>query len=95
LRVSSYIRWPDWHAQSAEEFKASLTDVEIKLCDHLTPVEITGEHGRKVPVLLTPEIKACIDALNEYRGSVDINPNTNFLRVATETFIVSANLLLS
>ena len=86
LHVSSYISWPDWHALGAEEFKASLTNVEIKLSDCLTLVKITGKHGRELPVLLMPEMKACIDTFNEYRGAVGIKPTTHlFLIMATET----------
>jgi len=79
LRVSNYVSRPNWHAHGAEEFKASLSDVETKLCDRLTLVEIVGKRGRKVPVLLTVDLKNCIDTLNECRGSAGINPSNPFV----------------
>ena len=42
-------------------------------------VEIKGKRGRKVPVLLTPEVLKAIDILIEHRDKVEINPANPFV----------------
>ena len=41
-------------------------------------VEIRGKRGRKVPVLLTPEMKTAMDVLVDKRKEVNINPKNPF-----------------
>ena len=42
-------------------------------------VEIQGKKGRKVPVLLTKEMKEAMELLVEKRGEVNINPYNPYL----------------
>ena len=41
-------------------------------------VEIEGKRGRKVPVLLTPDIKGAMDILVKKRQEANINTNNKF-----------------
>ncbi|KAL0973531.1 hypothetical protein UPYG_G00205510 [Umbra pygmaea] len=45
-----------------KDVAVGLTKFEQKLCDHFTRVEIRGKRGRKVAVLLSPDM---VDALNQ------------------------------
>ena len=42
-------------------------------------VEIKGKRGRKVPLLLTEEVKQAMDVLVETRSEVGINPENPYL----------------
>jgi len=46
-------------------------------------VEIKGKRGRKVPILLTKEVKEAIDVLVKRRSEVGINPENPYLFAAT------------
>ena len=42
-------------------------------------VEIRGKKGRKVPLVLTLEVKKAIDALNKHREAVGIHPDNPYV----------------
>lgn len=46
-------------------------------------VEIKGKRGRKVPILLTKDVKKAIDVLVEKRSEVGVNPDNPYLFAAT------------
>lgn len=46
-------------------------------------VEIKRKRGRKVPILLTKEVKKAIEVLVEKRSEVGINPENHYLFAAT------------
>lgn len=46
-------------------------------------VEIKGKRGRKVPLLLTEEVKQAMDVLVETRSEVGINPENPYLFATT------------
>ncbi|XP_043982140.1 uncharacterized protein LOC122836583 isoform X1 [Gambusia affinis] len=46
-----------------DDLKEALSDLEKKLCEHFRRIEIRGKRGRKVPVLLTPEMQQSLDML--------------------------------
>lgn len=46
-------------------------------------VEIKRNRGRKVPILLTKEVKKAIEVLVEKRSEVGINPENHYLFAAT------------
>lgn len=46
-----------------DDLKEALSDLEKKLCEHFRRLEIRGKRGRKVPVLLTPEMQLSLDML--------------------------------
>ncbi|KAG1925842.1 hypothetical protein F2P79_025262 [Pimephales promelas] len=46
-----------------EDVNEALSDLEKKLCQHFSRIEIRGKRGRKVPVLLTPMMKQGLDLL--------------------------------
>lgn len=79
MHLSSYISRPNWRAPSTEEFKANLSGIERKLCDRLLLVEIIGKRGRKVPVLITPELQSSIDLLVKYRSAAGIHPENPYM----------------
>lgn len=79
MHLSTYVSRPDWRAPRTEEFKAALSGIERKLCDRLILVEIIGKRGRKVPVLITPELQTSIDTLIKYRSAAGISPDNPFM----------------
>jgi hypothetical protein len=68
-----------------EEFKATLTSIERKLCDRLILEDIIGKRGRKVPVLITPELQTSIDTLIKHRSAAGIQITHLCLHVASAT----------
>ncbi|KAG9275033.1 hypothetical protein AMEX_G9507, partial [Astyanax mexicanus] len=46
-----------------DDVNVALSDLEKKLCQHFKRIEIRGKRGRKVPVLLTPEMQQSLDLL--------------------------------
>ena len=49
------------------ELFQSLTPIEQKLMQNLHLVEVFGKRGRKVPILITPDVKESIDMLLQKR----------------------------
>ncbi|KAK3747906.1 hypothetical protein QZH41_010209 [Actinostola sp. cb2023] len=74
--VKAYLERPDWGKVNCEAILASLTNFEKELSKKLDMVETRGKRGRKVPVLLTPNIKNGIDLLIAKRKEVGI-PDDN------------------
>ncbi|XP_023821816.1 uncharacterized protein LOC110013576 isoform X1 [Oryzias latipes] len=64
-------------SQSHPDLELALTDLEKKLCNHFQRIEIRGKRGRKVPILLTPEVVTSMEILVKTRfkcGVPDDNP---------------------
>ncbi|XP_068690650.1 uncharacterized protein [Montipora foliosa] len=57
----SYLHRPVWKQVNNPEIMASLSGFERELSRRLDMVEIRGKRDRKVPVILTPEVKNSID----------------------------------
>ncbi|XP_076860752.1 uncharacterized protein LOC143518327 [Brachyhypopomus gauderio] len=53
--------------QLQQDIALGLSEFEKKLCSHFERVEIRGKRGRKVPVLLTPDMVSSLDALIRMR----------------------------
>ncbi|XP_048851872.1 uncharacterized protein LOC125720457 isoform X2 [Brienomyrus brachyistius] len=64
-----------------EDIALALTELERKLCHHFTWVEIKGKRGRKVPVLLTPEMQRSLELLKEKREVCGV-PSANIYMFA-------------
>ncbi|KAG5863669.1 hypothetical protein JTB14_002736 [Gonioctena quinquepunctata] len=71
--MSHYITRPLWEKDNTEEIKMSMSLVEKKLAENLVTVEIEGKRGKKVPVILTPPVKAPIDVLIRHRDECGIS----------------------
>lgn len=50
----------------------SLSKFELTLCEKLVRFEVEGKRGRKVPVILTPDIKRGVDLIVQTRTSVGV-----------------------
>lgn len=50
----------------------SLSKFELALCDKLLLFEVEGKRGRKVPVILTPDVKKGVDLIVKTRNSVGV-----------------------
>ncbi|XP_077121903.1 uncharacterized protein LOC143784261 isoform X2 [Ranitomeya variabilis] len=50
-----------------DDVALALSDLEKKLCQHFTRIEIRGKRGRKVPILLTPAVQNAMTLLVEKR----------------------------
>ena len=57
----------------------SLTPVEQKLVQNMHLVEVFGKRGRKVPVLITPDVKEAIDMLIDKRQECHILEQNPFV----------------
>ena len=76
LQVSQYLERPKWQASCNAEISSSLKPVERELLRRMDMVQIPGKRLNNVPILLTPDVKAAMDALLKTRTSVGI-PTTN------------------
>ncbi|XP_029007539.1 uncharacterized protein LOC114856073 isoform X2 [Betta splendens] len=59
------------------DVELSLSELEKKLCKHFQRIEIRGKRGRKVPILLTPDVLASMELMVKTRRScavLDENP---------------------
>lgn len=87
LLVRAFQERPDRTTGNSHEIMQSLNGFERELSKRLDMVEIEGKRGRKVPVLLTKEMKESIDLLTQTRKDVGI-PDANpyvFARVNRES----------
>ncbi|XP_076837036.1 uncharacterized protein LOC143482555 [Brachyhypopomus gauderio] len=57
----------------------ALSDLEKKLCKHFQRVEIKGKRGRKVPLLLTPDMLASMELLVKCRRKCDVPDENQFM----------------
>ncbi|XP_058262888.1 uncharacterized protein LOC131363913 isoform X1 [Hemibagrus wyckioides] len=64
-----------------EDIALALSELEKKLCNHFTRIEIRGKRGRKVPVLLTPVMQKNMELLVEKRENCGI-PSENIYMFA-------------
>ena len=55
-----------------EEFQATLSTVEKKLCARLELMIVVGKMHKSVPVLLTPDVLSALNLLVKHRSSVGI-----------------------
>ncbi|XP_068758091.1 uncharacterized protein [Montipora capricornis] len=83
LHLDTYINRPDWSRNTNQDVVASLNGIEQQLLHRLDMVEIKGKRGRKVPLLLTKEVKEAIDVLVKKRTEVGINQKNPYLFAAT------------
>lgn len=79
MKIENYTKRPSWKSQGISEMKESLTEFENKLANALTVVEIIGKRGRKVPVLLTKEMKESVDFLLATRIEVGVPEGNPFV----------------
>lgn len=66
-------------SETHEDVNLALTELEQKLCKHFVRITIVGKRGRKVPVLLTPLMKECLDTLVERREECGVLTENVFL----------------
>ncbi|XP_041939781.1 uncharacterized protein LOC121700696 isoform X11 [Alosa sapidissima] len=62
-----------------EDVGMALSELEKKLCQHFRRLEIRGKRGRKVPVLLTPEMQRSLDLLVAKRLECGILKENGYL----------------
>lgn len=79
MKIEHYTKRPTWQSQGVAEMKESLTEFETKLANALTVVDIIGKRGRKVPVLLTKEMKESVDFLLATRKVVGVPEENPFV----------------
>lgn len=89
MKIVDFRSRPKWSEQCTEELKNSFTDIENTLANQLTVVDIVGKRGRRVPVLLTCDVKDCIEILIETRNTVGIAENNPFVFARTEKSVLS------
>ncbi|XP_073669479.1 uncharacterized protein [Paramisgurnus dabryanus] len=54
------------------DVELALSDLEKRLCKHFQRIEIRGKRGRKVPILLTPEMMKSLELLVNHRRECDV-----------------------
>ncbi|MGH0172457.1 UNVERIFIED_CONTAM: hypothetical protein FKN15_064968 [Acipenser sinensis] len=62
-----------------EDVAISLSELEKKLWQHFTRLEIRGKRGRKVPVLLTPTMVAAMNLLVQKRGDCKVADENGYM----------------
>ena len=78
LRISQYTVKPNYVPEESELFQ-SLTPIEQKLVQNLHLVEVFGKRGRKVPMLITPDVKESIDMLLQKREECHVLKDNPFV----------------
>lgn len=76
MPVSSFTARQTW---SHPDVELALTDLEKKLCQHFQRIEIKGKRGRKVPLLLTPEMQASMELLVKTRNDCEVPDSNQFM----------------
>ncbi|XP_034545081.1 uncharacterized protein LOC117816825 isoform X3 [Notolabrus celidotus] len=61
------------------DVELALSDFEKKLCKHFQRIEIKGKRGRKVPILLTPDMMTSMNLLVKTRQNCDVPDENPFL----------------
>lgn len=62
-----------------EDINEALSELERKLCQYFQRIEIRGKRGRKVPVLLTPEMLKSLELLVKKREECRVQKENTFL----------------
>ncbi|KAG7465900.1 hypothetical protein MATL_G00159130 [Megalops atlanticus] len=62
-----------------EDIALALSELEKKLCDHFTRIEIRGKRGRKVPILLTPAMQKGMELLKQKREACEVPPENIYM----------------
>lgn len=73
MTIDQYSMRPLWSEQTTEECKSALTQFERQLAKHFVVVEVSGKRGRRVPIILSPDMKRGIDLLLKTRKSAGIS----------------------
>lgn len=76
LLLKTYTDRPDWKKHTNDDILESMQGLERELLKRIDLVQIPGKKGRKVPVLITDDIKEGLEVLNAKRKLVGI-PSTN------------------
>lgn len=61
------------------DVELALSDLEKTLCRHFQRIEIQGKRGRKVPILLTPNMVSSMELLVKTRRSCDVPDENIFM----------------
>ena len=78
LLLQTYITRPNWKNTTNQEVMSSLQPLEQKLLDRVDLVQIPGKKNRKVPMLITTDVKEAIEALNVHRDMVGISSSNPY-----------------
>ncbi|XP_074035237.1 uncharacterized protein [Leptinotarsa decemlineata] len=79
MTIDHYTMRPLWSEQTTAESRNALSEFEKRLANHFCIVEIPGKRGKKVPVLLSPEMKTAIDLLLKTRTMGGISKENPFV----------------
>lgn len=77
MKMSSYLQRDTNPMQ--DDILKSLSDFEKELCRTLARVEVRGKRGRKVPILLAPNMKDSVELLLKTRTKVGIYPENPYI----------------
>ncbi|XP_009300147.1 uncharacterized protein isoform X1 [Danio rerio] len=61
------------------DVELALSDLEKSLCSHFQRIEVRGKRGRKVPILLTPDMVVSMELLVKTRRSCDVPDENVFM----------------
>ncbi|XP_050514061.1 uncharacterized protein LOC126889627 [Diabrotica virgifera virgifera] len=87
MTVEQYATRPTFKEQGTQELFASLSPLEKNLASTMEVVDIEGKRGRRVPVIITPELKSAIDLLIKTRSTVNISKNNPYIFAPAESEI--------
>ncbi len=77
MNIQSYMSRDQ--APMHKDIAVGLSDFEKKLCGYFQRVEIRGKRGRKVPVLLTPNMVVAMDLLVNMREKCQVPVENQYL----------------
>ena len=84
LLLSAYTEPAQWHKTANTEILNSLQPLERKLFQRLDMVQLPGKRGRRVPMLITQDVKLAMDILVASRDTVGV-PTRNPYFFATQS----------
>lgn len=84
LELSQYLSRPNWQALSNQEVIANLQPLEKKLMERMDLVQVPGKRNRRVPILITPNVKEAMDLMVDTRNVCGV-PSQNRYFFATDS----------
>lgn len=70
IKIEDISQNHDWLGECTQELQSTLSPLEKQLCSRLSLINVCGKKGRKVPVILTEDIKGAMQTLLKFRNRV-------------------------
>jgi len=84
MLVSAYVNRPNWKDKSSKEVVSCLQPMEKVLMERMDLVQVPGKRNRRVPILITPEVRSAMNLLLHTRDDCSV-PSQNRFFFATDS----------